>query len=807
MKTNTRKHCTWIVVLLSVLTVLLLAGLVCAGVFFYYVKTLPATDFGGFAPLVAGQSQNSRLYHYQTDENGARIPVPTERGELYAAENRKWVLISEMPVTLIDAFLSIEDERFYSHQGVDARRTLGAVLGYVTGKKHYGGSTITQQLVKNLTGDDAVTVYRKLTEMVRARSLEKTLTKAQILELYLNTIYLSEHSYGVETAARTYFGKSASDLDLAESAALAAIVQAPGKWNPRRAPEQNKARRTVILDKMLALGKITEAEYAAARDTELSLRDTNTTEIQAVQDWYTETVIGEAIPLLASQYGVDRQTAEKMLYSGGYRIYTAMDPFVQQTLTDYFANPANFPRVDDSFVQPECAMVVQNPATGGIVGIVGGRGEKRDNRILNYATQTLRPPGSAIKPIAVYGPALEEKLIHAGSVFDDTPVNFTVRAGGWPVNFPAGYRGLTTIGDAVARSVNTVAVSVLDRLSPEASYAFLSQKLGVTSLVDTRSLTDCAAAPLALGQLSYGISVKELTAAYTPFAAGGVYHSGHTIEKILSADGTLLWQYDATGERVFSPENAQIMTNLLRGVTDHGTAARLSLKREMACAGKTGTTTADRDRWFVGYTPHYVAGVWFGYATPRELTGFPTLPSPAVSTWDKVMTALHAPLLAAGATTDFPDTGHLVEVAYCRDSGGIPTAACRADPRGNRTEVGYFTSDNRPTAPCTCHRMVACAPGGGVYVGELPLTGVRYYGLLYLPSRRLEREVPVLDAQYLWRPLDGAAPVLDGKHPFFAGTLGGGYIGISPTVHPFNRGIVYTPPLAEPEEDAEMPPE
>lgn len=791
-------------VLTGILTVFLLVVLFSALALFFYLKQMPDTDFSGFAPLVEGQSRNTQLYYYETDTDGARTPILWETETLHAAENRQWVSVHDLPPHLIDAFLSIEDERFYNHHGIDLRRTLGAVVGYLTARDSYGGSTITQQLVKNLTGADEVTVYRKLSEMVRAYKMEQTLSKTQILELYLNTIYLSSHSYGVQAAARTYFGKSAAELSVTESAALAAIVQAPSKWNPQKAPEANAARRAVVLGKMHALGRLSDAAYNAALETPLVLAD-RTEEQAHVADWYAETAAREATGLLADLYGVDKSTAETMLYNGGYHIYLAMDPFVQTTLTQFFANDANFARVDDSFVQPECAMVVLDPKTGAMRGVVGGRGAKKDNRILNYATQTLRPPGSAIKPIAVYGPALEHKVIHAGSVFDDVPVNFTIRQSGWPANFPAGYRGLTTVGDAVTRSVNTVAVRVLHALGAETSFSFLTDKLHITSLAESETHTDCADAPLALGQLTWGISVAELVSAYTPFVDGGRYHNGYTVEKILSADGTLLWQRDTTGEQVMSAENAEIMTNMLREVTATGTAARITLKTQMATAGKTGTTTADRDRWFVGYTPHYLAGVWFGYATPRELAGFPTLPSPAVSTWDKVMTALHAPILAdEEAPREFSHTGNLVRVAYCKDSGGIPTAACRADPRGNRTAFAYFAPDNKPNAPCACHTMVACAPGGGVFCGPLPLTGVRYYGLLSVPGRALAREVPVLDAQYIYHPLGNATPVLDGRRPFFANAIRT-HVGISPTARPFNRGIVYTPTL--PEEGVDVPQE
>lgn len=795
MNKETKKRRKWPTMLLALLTICMLTVLFCGGALFWYMRSLPTANFSGFAPLVAGQGQNTLLFYYESDENGNA--VPHEWQQLRGTENRQWVSYSEMPQYLLDAFVAIEDERFYLHHGVDLRRTIGAVLGYVGGATHYGGSTITQQLVKNLTGEDDVTVRRKLTEIKRARMLEQQLTKEQILELYLNTIYLSQHSYGVGAAAEAYFGKAVSELTLAECAALAAIPQAPTKWDPVRDAESNRLRRQVVLDKMRSLDKITSEEHAKAVTDKLQLVKKSTDAPKTVYDWYTESVIGEAIPLLQSIHGVDRATAEKMLYNGGYRIYTAMDPFVQKTMHAYFENAANFPRVDDSFVQPECAMVVLDPHTGAVRGIIGGRGEKKENRILNLATQALRPPGSSIKPVAVYGPALEHGLIHAGSVFDDVPVNFTVRADGWPVNYPAGYRGLTTVGDAITRSVNTVAVRVLERLGVDASYSFLEEKLGLSSLVDDNStVTDRALAPLALGQLSYGVSVKELTAAYTGFADGGRYHDAYTIEKILSADGKLLWQKNTEGTQVFRPENAQIMTNMLREVTAQGTASRMGLKRLVSVAGKTGTTTADRDRWFVGYTPYYVAGVWFGYATPRELTGFPTLPSPAVATFDRVMTALHAPILSEAKETgerlhDFSDTGKLIRVAYCKDSGGIPTSACRADPRGGRIAYGYFTADNCPSRPCSCHKSVACAPGGGVYCDQVPLSDVRYYGLLQIPHRNLDLNVPVLDAQYVYRPLGTVAPCVDGRNPFFYHALKGKYVGISPTSKPFNRGVLW----------------
>ncbi len=743
----------------------------------YYIRHFPVED-ALFASM-RSQNQTSVL----CDRNG------TVYATLYDGENRSSVPSEAMPALLKNAFLAIEDQRFYTHHGVDARRTAGAVLQKLRGGQRYGGSTITQQLVKNLSGENEITYRRKLREIARARRMEQEYDKDTILTCYLNTIPLGAHCYGVEAAAQYYFGKSCMELNLTECAALAAIPKAPSRMDPIRHPEENAARRALVLQKMRELSMIDDAAYETALQTPLRTVGA-TKQTQEMTSWYTDAVITEATRVLCDNAKLTQSQAKRLLYTGGLTIETAVDLQIQDLLEQFFADSRNFPAVDDNFVQPECALVLTDAQSGAILGLIGGR-EKTGSRVLSFATDTTRPPGSAIKPLSVYAPALELGKITYASVIDDTPAVFDdAHPRGWPANYPAVYRGLTPVHDAVARSVNTVAVKVLSEMGEAESFRFLQEQLGISSLVTAKVqkngavLTDLAAAPLALGQLSYGVSVKELTGAYTCLADNGIYHTPHTVVKITDGAGNVLYHRNTTGTQVISRGNAQIMTQMLKEVTANGTASRLGLAKQTEIAGKTGTTGEDCDRWFVGYSPKVVCGVWFGYAYPQSLTGFSETKSPALAVFDGVMGELYQKMPEKFGSFE---TDSVVRAVYCRDSGKLITSACLCDPRGSRLECGYFTPQTLPTECCDCHVMTACeAKNGGVLCGPHHADAY-YYGLLRV-ERDFPRQIYVTDAQYTVRELGNTAPKFAQNQPYYAGLLQPGHFaGISRGGRQFNR--------------------
>jgi len=424
------------IVFLTILLIGCITGTIVVGAFAIYIKKYIDPVIEDFDLISTEQKLSSKIYYmdYTDRENRVGTPVELDTERLYGSENRVWVTFDEMPTYLYEAFISIEDERFWVHDGVDWKRTLGATFYFFTGADNYGGSTITQQLIKNLTGEKDVRIQRKLQEIMRALYLDKTKDKTEILELYLNTIYLSQGCYGVQAAANVYFGKSVSELTLVECAALASITQAPTKWDPIQNPDNNEFRRKTVLDKMYELGKITYSEYQEARNQELELVDYKgdidgdvvVDENEDYNSWYTDAVIKSVVERLMEEKGYPENLAYNMLYSGGLKIYTVMDPEIQAAIDKvYVENSAAFQ--DDRFpgiLKPESSMVIIHPTTGDVLGLAGGRGEKKGNLLLNYATQTTRSPGSTIKPLTVYAPALEAGIITYGSVYDDVPVNY-----------------------------------------------------------------------------------------------------------------------------------------------------------------------------------------------------------------------------------------------------------------------------------------------------------------------------------------------------------------------------------------------
>ncbi len=705
----------------------------------------------------ASADRTTRLYY--ENENGDAAELSSDRISGY--ENALYCPLEEMSSDLINAFVAIEDKRFFEHGGIDWARTCSAVWEYLrNGSAHFGGSTITQQLVKNLTGDSERSVRRKVEELRRAAALERRFDKKEILEQYLNVVNLSENCYGVKTAANVYFSKDPCQLTPDEAATLAAITNNPAKYDPIRHPEANRARRDVILREMLAQGRIDEERYNAAVAKETVLCVNHDAMSGRVNSWFADLVVKDVIDALVNEKGMSTAAASRLVYCGGLKIFTTVDPRLQELLTEYYADPENFPTHTDG-KKAQSAMMIVDPKNGDVLAVAGAVGEKKGNRLQSFATDARRPSGSVIKPLSVYAPALEKGLITYATVFDDVPKQFRQNGAPWPRNSPDVYRGLTNVNAALTHSVNTVTVSILEKLGSRAAYRYLTEQLGFHSL---NAAEDTGAAALALGQQSKGVTLSELLGGYTALANGGVYEGIRSYYKVLNRKDELLLTRENPHKRVLDADNAAIMTMLLRQVTKNGTARELTLTDQVDVAGKTGTSSQSCDKWFIGYTPELLAGVWYGHEYPESLTDIKG--NPALTVFDKVMNEAIASRTVR--VRQFDTSGDLVAVRYCKDSGRLPSEACSLDPRGDRLEVGYFKRGTEPTEHCNCHVCISYCVRGGVATDECPADGCHTVALVRA-LRRFPRQIKVLDAPYTY----GGAVVakerkLSDNEPYYA---------------------------------------
>lgn len=607
-------------------------------------------------------------------------PETGEETELYkvdSTENREWVNIGEIPENLQKAIISIEDERFMEHKGYDLPRTIKATAVWIgrkiTGRSgtSLGGSTITQQLIKNVTGDNDQTPTRKIKEISRAVAIEKQLDKTQILELYLNCIYLSHGCSGVQTAAKTYFDKDVSELSLVECAALAGITQNPSAYDPIDNPGNNKERRNVVLGKMLELGYISQEEYETSVNEELKIAKSSSEDSKDASikttSYFVDQVITDVINDLQG-LGYSKSLANKILYSGGVKIKAAYNPDVQEIVEKYYESEKNFPGTG-----VQSAITVLDVQTGQVVGIAGGIGKKPASLTLNRASGAPRQPGSTMKPIAAYLPALENKVIYPGSTFVDEKKSYN----GWtPRNYDYSYRGKVDVRTALRKSLNTTPVEIIDKMGAQISYDYLTEKFGLTTLVKSREIdgkiyTDIGLSQLALGGLTDGATTMEMAAAYASFANGGYHYKPYTYIDVTDKDGNVILTSDRTGTSIMKESNAYIMTQLLKEVVESGTGVGASVSGVSYTAGKTGTTSDNKDRWFIGYTPYYVAAIWYGYDTPKEIT---ISSNPCVSVFKNIMDSAHNTLKNRSKTLSRP--GSVINVSYCTYTGMRATSSC-----------------------------------------------------------------------------------------------------------------------------------
>ncbi len=615
-----------------------------------------------------------------------------EYEQFKSSDKRIWVDIEKVPEDLKDAFVAIEDQRFYSHAGVDLKRTLGAAINvFLKGDSSYGGSTITQQLVKNITQDKERTKARKLREISRALVLETKMDKDQILEMYMNSIYLSQGVHGVQAASHVYFGKDVSKLSLAESACIAGITQFPTTFDPLLNPENNKRKQTLVLSKMLELGFIDEAEYEKAINEELVFMDgeknQHDTLTDDTQSYFADFIFEQAKKDLMNEFGYTEVFAEDLLCNRGLKIYATVDPEVQNTMEDYYENSSNFPNLYGSDIA-QSAMVIMNPSNGQVKGIVGGRGEKEGARILNRASQSKRQPGSSIKPIAVYAPALEENVVNLSSTIN----NLKLTVGDWtPKNSNGKYTAPVTIQSAVAYSYNVPAINVLKDLGVDKSFSYLKDKLHISTLIDSvtkngKVYSDKNLSSLALGGLTEGVTPLEMTAAYSALANGGVYIEPTSYTKIYDKAGKLFYEKKPFKTRAFSEETAFLTQQLLKGVVQYGTAGGSVIGNNDTC-GKTGTTDDNKDKWFIGFTPHYCAGVWFGYDSPKVVS---TGTNPSLAVWKNIMTDIHSGLSAK----TFKKPSGIVSAEVCPYTGVYESQSAPTIYVNKKFLTGYCKGKN-----------------------------------------------------------------------------------------------------------------
>ncbi|MGE5582680.1 MAG: transglycosylase domain-containing protein [Bacillota bacterium] len=576
-----------------------------------------------FNPLVWRLDLRSELEKSKTattvyDRNGE--PIAT----LYQ-KTRLWAQLKEIPKDLQNAFIATEDYRFYQHKGIDFRGILRAVYQDIkAGKKVQGGSTITQQLVKNLFFTHEKRIFRKIFEMAYAIRIEQQYSKGQILEYYLNSIYFGHGTWGVQGAAEVYFGKPVQELTTAESALISALAKSPEYYSPFRNPEAALKRRNLILNLMRKQGYLNHADVERlSREPLKSLERPGSTFVGAYFVDYVLAMLSEK-----TKY------SEQYLRSAGLSIYTTMDRKVQAAAEDGLAKlPASAPD-QWGIVQPQGAVVVLKPSTGEILALVGGR--RYNPAQVNRAFEIYRQPGSAIKPFlfataleAGYGP--EAKMV-------DEPIEVMVNGQPWrPQNYDNQYRGEITLRTALEESVNTIAVQLVERLGSGNVYA-LAQRMGLENLIAEGERNDLGPAPLALGGLTKGVTLLELTGAYTPFANRGIRSQPYGIFRVYDSSGKLIFQDRMVQETVISPETASNLTSMMEGVITRGTGIRANIG--VKAAGKTGTTNRNTNGWFIGYTPDYLTGVWIGNDRsdqPLLVNGVPLGSGTAAAIWGGIL--------------------------------------------------------------------------------------------------------------------------------------------------------------------------
>lgn len=693
---------------------------------------------------------STTFYANAAEDGDEYIPIAIDIG----GEMRKvFYSLDEISPYLKEGIVAVEDKKFYDHGGIDIKRTVLATANYIFGRDRiFGASTITQQVIKNISGDNKISVKRKLQEIIRAIHIERNYSKEEILEVYLNVIPMSENIYGVGAASKAYFGKEPSELSAQEAATLIGITNAPTAYNPHINPDACKRKRNIVLSVMRDDGIITAEEYEKISAQPLGVMNKQDID-DRVDSWFIETVIDDVVSDMVAAEGMSPSAARMTLLGGGYSVYTTMKPSVQKLLEDYFENISNFPREVENGLN--YAMTVTDSQTGYLVGIIGRVGKKQGNRLLNHAT-VPHVPGSTLKPIALYAPLIDEGKINWSTVFDDVPVSFSEQNGEYreyPKNSPAVYDGLITVKDAICKSKNTVAVRLANIRTPKKIYNSLIKDFGFTTLVSNENgIGDISIAPMALGQLTYGVSLRKMGEAYSAFVGDGEWKEACSYLYLTDYKGRVVIEKEQLRKQIYKETTAEIMNRLLMTVTASGTASKISLKNQINTAGKTGTSGGNRDKSFIGYTPYYTAGIWCGYDDSRAIG---SLAKSHIEIWDEVMSGLHKDIIAGGVIREFSTAG-ISYLPYCKDSGKIYTDTCRFDPRGDRRDYGYFTDADAPREMCDRHVMCKFdSVTKSIACEKCPEENIVNVALISVGDRSFPKEITVTDAEYVYRDIDG----------------------------------------------------
>ena len=672
-----------------------------------YIVQVTADD----AETLDLDNQKNRQTSIVYDING------NEYASLSRNENRIWRELSAMPENLQNAVIAIEDKNFRTEPGINLKGTIGAALNAFTGNRIWGtnrgASTLEQQLIKNLTGDNEQDNMRKVREIFRALGLDNKYSKETILEAYLNTIPLTGIIHGMEAGSIEYFGKHVEDLTLAECATLASITKNPTKYNPATNPEELIKRRNHVLYEMYTQGYITEAEFNAAKAETVTLTEKTSTTENATRSssnsWFTDAMITDVAEALVEKLGITEKVnsegkkvsaydqAINMVYSRGYKIYTTQNPKYQKIAEDVCYNLENIPytssytnaageQVED---QLQIALTIVDPTNGYVVAMIGGAGEKVVDRGWNWAVNA-RQCGSAIKPVSTYAPALDDGTINGASVIDDYPMLLNGEV--WPRNANWRYQGLTALHTAIAQSLNTCAVRTNLAYGVSNSYDFLVDKLGFENLTYTDSQQ---VGNMALGGFEKGVTTEEMSAAYAAFVNEGVYTKPRTFIRVEDANGNVVLENEAQSTVAMKNTTAAIINHLLQEAALNGTGYEAQFSG-MHIAGKTGSTNSNKDRYFAGYTPYYSCAVWAGYEHNQRIVASG---NPCSAVFRKVMSAIHEDL----PDKNFFSCSGLTSVAVCADSGMLASENCALDVRGSRVYTALVAADNAPTAVCTMH--------------------------------------------------------------------------------------------------------
>ena len=673
--------------LLSLMLIGIITGCLVVGAFAIYVfnyvddtvhEDLDEMSLGFTTTIYAPDTKTGEFVEYK---------------RLHGEENRIWVEFDKMPEDLKNAFVAIEDKRFRQHQGVDWKRTVAAFANMFVDlySSNQGGSTITQQLVKNITGDNKQTPMRKIREIMRARYLESEYHKDTILECYLNTISLGGGICGVEVAANYYFGKSTDELTLVECAAIASLAKEPEKYRPDKNPQYNKERRINVLYQMMDQGYISEEVYREAKEVDLEIvADETARNVNTVNSFFIDTMIDEMVDRLVAEYGMDESYASKNIYNGGYKIYCTVNPEIQKILEEeylntekyfYLKSKKNGKRVQSAFTIMDYE--------GHIVGIIGGSGEKTTNRGLNRATMTQRQPGSTMKPLAAYSQAIQKSLINYSTIIEDAPLDRYYPDGSpGPANSYNRYDGNMTVAEALERSTNTIPCQLVKQMGVESTYYFLDDNFGIDNLLGAK---DMNLSSLGLGGTVKGISTTQSAAAFAVFGNMGTYYEPTTFTLVTDQHDKVILE-QKNGVAALDENTATIMNHLLQNVVygEKGTAKEIaSFSETIKCYAKTGTSSDVYDSWLAGGTPYYVGSCWFGYDSQEKLNNSKL----AKNMWKTVMQRIHKDL----EVKEFTDSEFVYHRYYCKSTGLLATDLCV-----DKAEGWYKSNIALPSA-CTEH--------------------------------------------------------------------------------------------------------